>query len=64
VDAGKYHPLLCTDQEEFGGFGRVDMQMTYRSMMERSFGLKHNLKLYLPSRSAIVLQRQEIPRVR
>ncbi len=64
VDAGKYHPLLCTDQEEFGGFGRIDMQMTYRSMMERSFGLKHNLKLYLPSRSAIVLQRQEIPRVR
>ncbi len=64
VDAGKYHPLLSTDQALFGGFDRIDMGMTYRSMMERSFGLKHSLKLYLPSRSALVLQRQDIPRVR
>jgi 1,4-alpha-glucan branching enzyme len=64
VDAGKYRPLLCTDQEEFGGFGRVDTRMVYRSQVERSFGLKHNLKLYLPSRSALVFQRQDIPRIR
>jgi 1,4-alpha-glucan branching enzyme len=64
VDAGKYRPLLSTDQVEFGGFGRFDTNMYYRSMVERSFGLKHNLKLYLPSRSAVVLQRQEIPKIR
>jgi 1,4-alpha-glucan branching enzyme len=64
VDAGKYKTLLCTDQPEYGGFGRFDTSIAYRSMVERSFGLKHNLKLYLPSRTGMVLQRQEIPRVR
>jgi 1,4-alpha-glucan branching enzyme len=64
VDAGKYKPLLSTDQPEFGGFGRFDTSQAHRSMVERSFGLKHNLKLYLPSRTGLVLQRQEIPRVR
>jgi 1,4-alpha-glucan branching enzyme len=64
VDAGRYKILLCTDQSEFGGFNRFDTGMIYRSVIERSFGLKHNLKLYLPSRTAIVLLRQNIPRVR
>ena len=64
VDAGKYTTLLCSDQPEFGGFGRYDMSVDHRSVVERSFGLKHNLKLYLPSRTAMVLQRRDIPRVR
>jgi len=64
VDAGKFKPLLCTDQEEFGGFGRVDMSVTHRSRVERSFGLKHNLQLYLPARTGLVFQRQSIPRLR
>jgi 1,4-alpha-glucan branching enzyme len=64
VDAGKYGSVLCTDATELGGFGRYDCKMIHRSMVERSFGLKHNLKLYLPSRTAVVLQRMEIPRVR
>jgi len=64
VDAGKYNILLCTDDPEFGGFNRIDTGITYRSMVERSFGLKHNLKLYLPSRSGMVLIRKEIPRIR
>lgn len=64
VDAGKFKPILSTDQPEFGGFGRFDTTQTYRSVMERSFGLKHNLKLYLPSRTGIILQRQAIPRIR
>ena len=64
VDAGKYTTLLCSDNAEFGGFKRFDTEIAHRSMVEHSFGLKHNLKLYLPSRTAIVLQRQDIPRVR
>ncbi len=64
VDAGKYKTLLCSDQLEFGGFNRFDTGMIHRSMVEHSFGLKHNLKLYLPSRTAIVLLRQDIPRIR
>ncbi len=64
VDAGKYNMLLCSDQPEFGGFNRVDMNITHRSMIERSFGLKHNLKLYLPARTALVLLRKDYPRIR
>jgi len=64
VDSGKYKTLLCTDNPAFGGFDRFDTHMVHRTQMERSFGLKQNLKLYLPSRTGIVLQRQDIPRVR
>jgi 1,4-alpha-glucan branching enzyme len=64
VDAGKYTTLLCSDQPEFGGFDRFDTTVVHRSQVEKSFGLKHNLKLYLPSRTAIVLVRKEIPKVR
>ncbi|MEN8203419.1 MAG: alpha amylase C-terminal domain-containing protein [Bacteroidota bacterium] len=64
VDAGKYNILLCSDDSEFGGFNRVDTGISYRSMVERSFGLKHNLKLYLPSRCGMVLIRKEVPRIR
>ncbi len=64
VEGGKYRTLLCTDQHEYGGFGRFDTTMVYRSVVEKSFGFKQNLKLYLPSRTGMVLQRQEIPRVR
>ncbi|MCK4747995.1 MAG: alpha amylase C-terminal domain-containing protein, partial [Bacteroidales bacterium] len=64
VEAGKYRTLLCSDQPEFGGFGRFDTALVHRTMVEHSFGFKQNLKLYLPSRTGIILQRQDIPRVR
>ncbi|MFH0756631.1 MAG: alpha amylase C-terminal domain-containing protein [Bacteroidota bacterium] len=64
VEGGKYRTLLCTDQPEYGGFGRFDTSMIYRSVVEKSFGFRQNLKLYLPSRTGMVLQRQAIPRVR
>ncbi|MEN8155704.1 MAG: alpha amylase C-terminal domain-containing protein [Bacteroidota bacterium] len=64
VAAGKYRTLLSTDQPGFGGFGRYDTGVVHHTEIERSFGFKQNLKLYLPSRTAVVLQRQETPRVR
>ena len=64
VDAGKYVPLLSSDQEKYGGFNRFDLNYIYRTVVEKSFGLKQNLKIYLPARTAIVLERKEIPRVR
>jgi 1,4-alpha-glucan branching enzyme len=64
VDAGKYTTLLCSDDPEFGGFGRYDSSVMHRTQVEPSFGLKQNLKLYLPSRTALVLEQGEIPRVR
>ncbi len=64
VDAGKYSTLLCTDDREFGGFGRYDTAMVHGTTVEPSFGFKQNLKLYLPSRTGMVLLRREIPKVR
>ena len=64
VDAGKYNTLLCSDHLDFGGFNRYDSSMVHFTSVERSFGFKQNLKLYLPSRTAIVLQRKTTPRVR
>jgi 1,4-alpha-glucan branching enzyme len=64
VDQGKYGPMFSSDEQRFGGFGRVDMNAVYRTKVERSFGLKQRLEIYLPSRSAIILKKIPVPRVR
>ncbi|HDR68018.1 MAG TPA: 1,4-alpha-glucan-branching enzyme [Bacteroidaceae bacterium] len=64
VDAGRYKILLCSDEHKYGGFGRNDCSIIHRTKVERSFGLKQSLNLYLPSRSAQVLKFDPIPRVR
>ena len=60
VKSGKYKMILNTDSIKYGGFGLIDENQTY-------FALKHGkpseagdyfVKLYLPSRVAIVLKRQ------
>lgn len=64
VDAGRYKTMLCSDDNNYGGFNRNDNSLTHRTKVERSFGLKQSLKLYLPSRSAQVLKFEPIPKVR
>jgi len=64
VEQGKYQPVLCTDETKFGGFQRIDMKITHRTMVERSYGYKQRLSLYLPARTAIVLKKIPIPRIR
>jgi 1,4-alpha-glucan branching enzyme len=64
VDAGRYKTMLCSDDNIYGGFNRNDNSITHRTRVERSFGLKQSLKLYLPSRSAQVLKFEPIPKVR
>jgi len=64
VDTGKYRTLLTTDDPEFGGFERIDSRYIYRTQVERSFGFRQKLSLYLPARTALVLQKQAIARVR
>ncbi len=49
---GKYTLLLDSDNPHFGGFGRILPSVEHFTMSNPSL-----LKLYLPSRSAIVLQR-------
>jgi len=64
VDVGRYRSSLCSDDYAYGGFGRSDCSMIYRTKVERSFGLKQSLNLYLPSRTALVLKFDPVPRLR
>ena len=56
VMPGKYELLLNTDEKRFGGFDRLHPRQSYFTTPEQDGNiLKHELKLYLPSRSALVL---------
>ena len=57
--AGKYELILSSDESRFGGFDNVRMPQTFFTADEiNSNNITHKLSLYLPSRSAIVLQRK------
>ena len=60
----KFKVILQTDAHQFGGFNRIDERMTYYSLPESGLGSPHQLKLYLPARTAIVLKQQPYTRVR
>lgn len=51
-EAGTYSLILDSDASEFGGFSRIDSSVTYHTVEDPP-----RLKLYLPSRSALVLKR-------
>ncbi len=53
--AGEYQVVLSTDNEDFGGFGRVDENYLYYA--KKSNDNKLGFNLYLPSRTAIVLKK-------
>lgn len=63
-EPSKFKVILQTDAHNYGGFNRVDDQMTYYSLPESGMGSPHQLRLYLPARTAIVLQKQPYARVR
>jgi len=48
---GAYTVALSSDEPDFGGFGRIDTSMSYTTPSNT-----HGVKLYLPSRTAIVLR--------
>jgi len=55
----KYKIVLNTDCERFGGQNRIDDQMIY-STVPSDTGNQHELLLYLPARTAIVLEKQAL----
>lgn len=59
VPEGKYRVVLDSDDERFGGQGRVDDSVDHFTMHDPLYEKsgKGWLKLYLPSRTAIVLER-------
>ncbi|MDR2928241.1 MAG: alpha amylase C-terminal domain-containing protein [Cytophagaceae bacterium] len=58
VGTGKFKVILDSDSTEFGGFNRVDASMLYFSQPSSHNRNSHHLKLYIPSRTAIVMERQ------
>ena len=60
---GKYEVILNTDSAIFGGHERVNMDISYRSIPEKTFAPDYMLKIYIPSRTAIVLKRKPLKSV-
>lgn len=61
--AGRYKIILDTDDVKFGGQDRIDRNILYRAIPERTFAPDYMLKIYLPSRTALVLEKGRIKRV-
>ena len=56
VEPGKYVPVLDTDNEHFSGFNRVNDRQEHFTLYRDG---RHLLSLYLPARTAFVLQFRE-----
>ena len=63
VPEGRYKYVLGTDELQFGGFGRLDETQPYASLPLENESKNHQIKLYLPARTALVLERIPVPTV-
>lgn len=50
---GGYHTVLCSDDVQFGGFGRIDSKVQYRSA---AYEHGHQLSIYNTNRTVLVLE--------
>ena len=57
VSPGKFKIILDSDSSDFGGFNRVDDTVLHFSQPYPLERFRHRIKLYLPSRTALVLKR-------
>jgi 1,4-alpha-glucan branching enzyme len=64
MQASKYRIILDTDEQRFGGQDRIDKSMNYYTIPESGLTSQHYLRLYLPARTAMVLEKQEFRKVR
>lgn len=55
--SGVYKSVLCSDDEDFGGFSRVDTSLEYKTF-QTPIGW-HGFKFYIPNRTAIVLKKKK-----
>lgn len=63
VPYGKYHYYFGTDEQRFGGFERIDHKQIFKTSLTNPQAKKHQLLLYLPARTALILKKEEIPSV-
>lgn len=59
-----YKVVLNSDQGQFGGFDRVDTSRVYPAHPIGKVGAGYQLKLYLPSRTALVFKELKTPSLR
>jgi len=64
LGAGKYRIILSTDSGCYGGYDRADESMAYYTLPSGKAGSQHFLRLYLPSRVALVLKREELRKIK
>ncbi len=61
---GKYEIALSTDSGQYGGFDRVEEAFPYYTIPSGGITSQHYLRLYLPARTALVLKKVDIPKVK
>ena len=61
MEAGKFSIVMNTDDPDYGGQGLVDTRIAYFTQPDGEG--RHWLKIYIPSRSALVLKRIPVQRV-
>ncbi len=64
LGAGKYRPILSSDNSRYGGQDRIDEAMTYYTLPSAGTGSQHFLMLYLPARTGVVFRREEFKKVK
>lgn len=52
-----YRMILCSDNEKFGGHGRIDEKVDYFSIFDENSN-QHYLRLYVTNRTLIVLEKK------
>jgi 1,4-alpha-glucan branching enzyme len=63
VPKGKFKYVLSSDKIDFGGFGRYDDTIIYYSDYSNIGSNNQQIKLYLPARTALVLEKMPVPSV-
>ena len=55
-ESGKYRIILNSDDEKFGGHGRIDEKITYQSTGDQG---NMRLQIYIPNRTALILKKED-----
>jgi 1,4-alpha-glucan branching enzyme len=63
VAGGKYRIVLNTDNQKYGGFGNIDETLVHFCERMGKISGPDLLKLYLPSRTGIVLKHLKTPKI-
>ena len=64
-ESSKFKVVLNTDSGRFGGQDRIDERITYYTIPTgKSSESQHYLRLYLPARTAIVLKKLGLKRIK